>query len=260
MLEIAPAARALLAALGLDRYEALFDLEGGERHSQNRPWRLLHRVPLGDGAHGWLKRYRFPRPSIRFGLFASPLKREWRNLRWLAARSLPAADPLAFGERRSGPALRDTLLLTREVPGAHDLRTLCAGGRPADARGLIDALAGATAAMHRAGFCHRSLRWQDVLARRDEDGWRVFFLDCPLGGPRRGPWLRAGIARDLAHLDRDAPGRFTRTERLRFLRSWLGPRWGARRGWLRRVHPLAERFRRRRDRAAQRAVRTPSRG
>jgi hypothetical protein len=252
-LELAPAAAPLLASLGLDRYEALLELEGGERHSQNRPWRLLHRVPLGDGAHGWLKRYRFPRPSLRFGLFASPLRREWRNLRWLAARGLPVAEPLAFGERRNGLALRDTLLLTREVAGARDLRALLAAGRPPDPRGLIHALADATAAMHRAGFCHRSLRWQDVLARQGGAAWRVFFLDCPGGGPRRGWWLRAGIVRDLAHLDRDAPGRFTRAERLRFLRRWLGPRWSERRAWLPGVSRLADRFRRRRDRARSKA-------
>jgi hypothetical protein len=73
--------------------------------------------------------------------------------------------------------------------------------------------------MHAFGNVHRDLYARNVLVRLDEDGPRIWFLDCRRAGPpswRSGPWS------DLATLDADWKGRLPRTDRLATLRAYLG--------------------------------------
>lgn len=43
--------------------------------------------------------------------------------------------------------------------------------------GFVMALGLIVGRLHRCGFCHGDLRWRNVLARKDEDEWKFYFID-----------------------------------------------------------------------------------
>jgi hypothetical protein len=72
--------------------------------------------------------------------------------------------------------------------------------------------------MHSFGHVHRDVYARNILVRLDEDGPRIWFLDCRRGGP---PSWRSGTWDDLATLDADWKGRWPRSDRLATLRAYL---------------------------------------
>src|SRR5207253_1005236 len=65
--------------------------------------------------------------------------------------------------------------------------------------------------------------WRNILVRLDSGGPAIFLIDSSRGGVRR-TWLSRhhGRIRDLASLDKLARFRLTATERLRWVRWYLG--------------------------------------
>jgi len=187
------------------------------------------RVRLADGRGLVLKRHN--RAGER-GLLGGtlPTSRSVRALRLghaLLVRGIGTARPAAALDLRRGGACRDTLLATETIEDAAPLWAwLRQGPAPAARRRLVWRLARMVQRMHDAGFSHRDLKAPNVLVAADGGGGpRPVLID--LDGARPGRRVPAGRrARDLMRLSvsLDEWGVARRTDRLRFLRAYLGPR------------------------------------
>jgi serine/threonine protein kinase len=182
--------------------------------------------------------------------------RSWVMGHGLRLRGLPTPRPLALWQRRRLGATWETYLLMEKTPEAVDLaRFVRSLGElnPAQSRARLRALIDETAAvvrmMHERGLSHRDLKAANLLVSPAE--WKLGYrglCEAQPGGPTRRDrvWLvdlvgvrrrdrlgRSRRVRDLARLEVSvlASGGLTRTDRLRFLRTWMG--WGlfGKEGW-----------------------------
>lgn len=227
-----PDLRDALAAAGLRRYEDFMETQRGEivvhagsSHSRriqlNGPSR-----PIGL----FLKVYR--RGGRRFFLRRDKAAVEAENYRFLRAAGVEVPDVVCFGSRRGLMRLQDAFILMREVPDAVGLDAFVARVWPNPAgesnhalrRQLLERSAALVRRMHDAGFYHIDLQWRNILvSRRDDALPRLFIIDSSRGGHRRGRIFREhGRLRDLSSLAKEAVIRLTRTERLRWLKGYLG--------------------------------------
>jgi hypothetical protein len=190
------------------------------------------RWPDPGGDLFYFKLYRPARASkkIQSAFRKDPARREHANLSFLRARGLPAVVPVAWGCRRRFGIVAACFLVTRDEPGFENLRMLLPVA--AEPRRWVVPLARLVRRMHDAGFFAHDLHLRNVMAARDDAMRpgsaepRLVLLDFPSGrilhadDPRR----RQAVVHDLATLDRDAISRFSRPDRLRFLRCYLGDR------------------------------------
>lgn len=225
-------ARARLAALGLDSLAGAFAAAAEARAQAGGRYKAIARL---DDAAGrlFVKRWDYDRLEVwlraalkwNFPVFSG--RRELDNLLALAAAGLRVPAPLAAGEETHGLRRRSFVVL-EALPG----QPLDAAPPPPAARARFDlarAVAALVARLHAAGFWHKDLYLGNVL--RAPDG-RLGLLDCErveraAGGPP--PRWRV---KDLAALDLSAR-HATRSDRLRFLRAYLG---------LARLDPAARRL------------------
>ncbi len=170
------------------------------------------------------------RAGLKRRLVGTSAEREWRVLCEAESRGVPVAAPVAVGVSRAKAGC--AVLLTEAFEDAESLsdvwqtRVEAHGTRDrlAAACPLLDGVARAIALAHDAGFEHRDGHPHNFLARRDEArSYEVRYVDV-LGGAFRSHLSAVAVARNLAQLDHFFRGRVTATERLRFLRAYLGHR------------------------------------
>lgn len=206
------------------------------------------------------------RRALRMMLGESRSMRGWRVGHAMLHRDIPAARPLAVLERRVGPFVVDSVLLTEAVPGGRDLESFlrsenerlhrgkaAAAGSHASARdarewrsiklALTDLLVRELRNLHDRGFVHRDCKASNILIA-DRPTLRMHWIDMDgirMEQPARADELQALMRLHVSLLD--VPG-LTRTDRARFLKAYLA-RFGAshlawRDAW-RALAPLAER-------------------
>ncbi|MBN2447240.1 MAG: hypothetical protein JXO22_10965, partial [Phycisphaerae bacterium] len=160
--------------------------------------------------------------------------RGWRMGNALLHRNLDTARPLAMLERRLGPLVLDSILVTEAIPGARDLETYLREEfdrhAPADWRrhknALIESLARLLRRFEQRGFVHRDCKAGNILVA-PQPAARVLWID--MDGVRLTQ--RASVSARLRALARlhvslsEIPG-LTRTDRVRFLRNYCA-RFGA---------------------------------
>lgn len=193
-----------------------------------------------------LKEYLKPLLSLRWPILGA--RNEWNALMDFHEAGLPTMTPVALGQ--SGvhsflitEALEDCTKLselampsrtTNGTPGATD----ASSGTPAssakrridppqanlpDRRRLVSRLAQTTRKMHQAGLHHQDYYLGHLLLPHSVTD-RIYVID--LGRVRKQvPLARRWIIKDLAQLNYSATGA-SRTERIRFLREYLGHRIG----------------------------------
>jgi len=134
-------------------------------------------------------------------------------------------EPLAVRATRTAGLFRRFTVVTREIEGVSNLLLLIPGLGPSDKRRLLERVADEVRRLHEAGIYHGDLTLQNVLS----DGANVHLIDLDkavLRGCREGRW----DVRNLSRLNRSVEklfgprGPVTRTDRLRFLRRYLGGR------------------------------------
>ena len=169
----------------------------------------------------------------------TPALRSWINGNGLRERYVPTARPLAVWQRRAGGLTREGYLLTEYVPDSCDLHVRLRNlTQTADVPGLrleIESVARLVRTLHERQLSQRDLKATNILT-----------------GPR-GPVLidlvgvrsprQLGLARRVQNLARlhasfRAVSGLTRTDKLRFLRTYMN--WGLRgrsgwKEWLRRI-------------------------
>ena len=162
-------------------------------------------------------------------LGASRARRGWKNGYALLNRDIPTARPLACLDRRIGPLVRDSLLITEAIPGAEDLeaylRTEFAQRSASDwlahKKQLIELLVRRVRRLQDRGFTHRDCKAQNLLVARHPK-LQVLWIDMD-GLAHAKRLTRRQLLRPLMRLHvslLDVPG-LTRTDRLRFLRRYL---------------------------------------
>lgn len=155
---------------------------------------------------------------------SAPCVNEYRMLLALRENQVPAVRPVAAASRTRRGRLVAHAVLTEHVGDALDLQQRLKD--PSDPLRTDRALRRRTAELvgrclnrlHTFGSVHRDVYARNILLRVEEQGPKIWFLDCRRGGApswRSGPW------HDLASLDADLKGRLPRTDRLTMLRAYL---------------------------------------
>lgn len=174
-------------------------------------------------ARNWLRHLRQLLPWSRSA-------RGWRVGQALLHRDIPAARPLALLERRIGPFVADSMLVTEAVPGATDLvqylereRARCS---PHEwfrlKRRLARMLAVELRRLEERGVVHRDCKAENILVRPLPE-LRLFWIDMDGMRVRRGATGRAAMQRALVRLHvslLNVTG-LTRTDRVRLLREYF---------------------------------------
>ena len=210
----------------------------------------FYRLDAGGEPALYVKVFSLPAAARwRYFLRPSKARRERDVARRIAALGLDVARPVAVGEVRRRGLLERSFAVSRDV-GARDLRAVLEGlrERTAERRELLERFAAFARKLHDLGVDQDDFSPNNFLLRPDG---AFVLIDFERARVRRGPLGERGF-RQLAKLHRRDFG-VTRTERLRFLRSYLGPGAGRaeRRAAWQKIWPE---FRRIRSRDARRAA------
>lgn len=161
--------------------------------------------------------------------------RGWRMGHILLHRRVATAPPLAVLEKRLGPFVLDSLLITEAIPGAEDLdqhlRRMHALLSPArwraHKRDLIQALARTLRQLENAEILHRDCKANNILVVR-EPHLHLMWVDMDGLRLRKRPLTHGERMRALLRLHVslcELPG-INRSDCLRLLRAY-STRWGA---------------------------------
>ena len=193
--------------------------------------RVAHFSYLPQGAPGRV----FVRRARRGGLLGAVLGglytavgRPLREVRAAtAARSagVGVPEPLAVRVTRVGGVFYRFTLIAREIENAEDLLTVAGAPPSGRKRALIDRVADEMRRLHESGVYHADLTMKNILM--SGDACYIIDLDKAMLAPKRDEQFDM---RNLARLNRSivkllgTRGFVTRTDKLRFLRRYLGGR------------------------------------
>ncbi len=232
------AKRGLRCANGLMRYEALAAIEAHRACVEGGPGDLMKNAPntrvtiIGDPALGrrlCVKEYRWRGLKNRAKDFVRPSQsmREWRNGLRLKELGVRVATPYALAERRLSRKHSSSYLVFEAVEGIKCLDLYAyetfRDGRATRARKLafIGFLANYLRHLHERGIFHRDMKPSNLLVHDMGEEWQITLIDFadlsvePIAH-------RTNRIRNLAQWNGSMPVVLSRTDRLRFLRAYLG--------------------------------------
>ena len=184
----------------------------------------------------YLKRYRIPRiTTLTSWLFHFSSTRtaldEWNTIRAFHRTGLPTMTHLAVGLPQGTGLYKSSFLLTREIEDVqrldhylpHHFTPPLHPDYIKEKRSLLKDLALLVKRLHCLGFNHRDLYLCHILVKREAPcTWKIFFADLHRVDYRKKVPLRWKV-KDLAALNYSAAGSsITRTDRLRFIKYYLG--------------------------------------
>lgn len=231
---------ALLTEHGLDHFEALWTLPLKDVDDPNLDrggWSRVGRIELtpsdgGEPTGFYLKRQsNHLSRSLRHPLGEPTFAREFRAIQRLQQAGIPTVEPVYFAQR-SMAGERQAILITRALDGYRSLDEwyrqwpdLSTGERSE----LTRATARLVSQLHEARLIHNSLYPKHVFVRLDDECSDARLID--LETTRIGWRGWQDRIRDLETLHRrsSAP---SDSERLLFLRHYLGERFGELHDWL----------------------------
>lgn len=176
-----------------------------------------------NGTTYYVKIYHRNGKGIRHYLGRGRIRGEWENLLYFQQLGIPTPRLVAYGQKFEFGQFSLGALITEEIQ-SEDLATLAKTGRslfhtPNWLNRVINQCADYTKRLHDHGFVHWDLKWRNILVSNDVEP-QVYFFDCPLGR-KQYSWLRKrGIIKDLACLDKVGSKILTRTQRLKFYKSY----------------------------------------
>ncbi|UCD29035.1 MAG: hypothetical protein JSV03_00695 [Planctomycetota bacterium] len=235
-MHIAEGAAELLDELGLNDVEAALSYRGGRFAALSSTSDTLEIFPPTGTERipsVYMKRYRYPKRSqrikavLRGSWFRKSRARfEFDRLSSMRTRGIRTIEPLAVGERRIAGLVTAGILITRGVAGQSLLSFAKTADdlSPADRRSIVTKLAQKVRRMHEAGVVHGSMVWRDIIIHKNVSGEYDFtFLDPGyvkrfyLPGCRR-----LGYMRDIIDLAATATLLCHKSDRLRFVKSYIG--------------------------------------
>ena len=157
---------------------------------------------------------------------------EVRNLLFFGSIGIPTPQILAWGEKRNSigrvvqdfiitEAVKDALPLDAFIqtvyPNQEDLNH-----RPARIN-IVRQLGRWTRRMHDHNFIHEDLKWRNILARPQQGGADLYWIDCPKGSFKKpGKLMDRKKLKDCATLDKLARIQCSKEERAEFILAYLG--------------------------------------
>jgi tRNA A-37 threonylcarbamoyl transferase component Bud32 len=184
-----------------------------------------------DGVTFYVKRYNYQGLGYGLkGLFrSSRARRAWFAANSMRLRGVPGSLPVAYLERRRFRILLESYLITRAVNGKRISemldKSVVSNAYLRTKRSLIQDLACWLGKMHLSGVSHRDLKDTNIVVQKREPGKYNFFI-VDFDGVRFGyvSWRRRikNISR-LTRAFQHYPA-VTQTDRLRFLKAYLGIR------------------------------------
>lgn len=219
----------LLRELGLDTLEGAKKFRHGRvvrEAAFRRTWRVETRVGIlyVKIHHGVAWRYRvahWRRPT-------SPARLEWENIQALLRSGFDMPEPVAVGEEAQPFGVpKHSFLVTREVQG-EPLDGFLAKGWPDPHQlgalkaheAVIKDVAGMIRRLHASGFYHRDLYCGHLIVTPDPRWGRPYMIDLARV-EQRFPPRRRWLVKDLAAMESSAPDTVSRTDKLRFLLTYL---------------------------------------
>ena len=211
----------LIARHGLRDFDAMMQREDGAIIKHAVPQRTTVRLQFPGGSAVYLKRH-YPESilqTIKNGLKldARPTAfDEFENIIAFHRAGLPTVVPIAAGRRHGA-----SFLVTEALDGCTRLDDYLGQTKlaAADKAELTGRVAGLIQKMHASGFNHRDLYLCHIL--RDGKG-NLYIVDLHRV-QRRGAVPERWRVKDVAALNYSAPaGIISRTDRLRFLKAYLG--------------------------------------
>lgn len=205
-------------------------------------WRRRSRVVVQDLAGGPRVLYvkRFLRPPlkaqierVRMGAWRHGTAWiEWNNIRRLEAIGVGTMRPIALAEKVTAGWEVASLLCTEQVPGEslekwlpREWAAAVATFGPAWRQRVVVELAQMVRRLHEGRLCHRDLYTCHIFVNIAPDGMACFRLIDLQRMLRVGLRKRRWFVKDLAALGASAPrGLISLTDRMRFLRAYLGRR------------------------------------
>lgn len=231
--------RPLLAQNKLLDFNTLMHYRNGTSVKQVRKERSTVKLMLNDtkGMVGaYLKRYHTPLITTvtdRLLHFSSPRTAldEWNTIRAFHRLGLPTMTHLAVGLPQFAGLQKNSFLLTREIEGIERLDHYLPRnfspplhtGQIKEKRSLLKELAQLVKRLHHLGFNHRDLYLCHILVKKvTPHTWEIYFADLHRVDYRKKVRLRWKV-KDLAALNYSADrNSITRTDRLRFIKYYLG--------------------------------------
>jgi len=232
---------ALLKGHGLNRFDALYDLSGGELFKQNR-YRSVDRIYL-QGEDGrshifHLKRHHPPLLARIRSVFTGfrikdGAENEWGKILRLEEVGIRTMTPVAFGAFRKWGLPYQALTLTEHLYGAEKLEDYLPshfgeGALSRDKitrkRRIIKETGKWARTFHKAGFHHQDFYLGHIFIKPGQgEDFTLHLID--LQRVREYKRLqRSMVIKDLAQINFSASqlSCLTRTDRLRFLKIYLG--------------------------------------
>ena len=165
------------------------------------------------------KRYRL---SLGWRYFMRPGRSagEWAGLNAMEKVNIPVPERVGFGEDRRFGRLIGGYIITRELESTMDLATFALevwyAMEPPEKQAVLkeirSKLFDLVKRAHDNNLFHRDLIWRNILVRKEPDGYRLWFIDCPR--LRHSRMNRAYLQMvDLSSLTRLALSVLTVTER-----------------------------------------------
>jgi tRNA A-37 threonylcarbamoyl transferase component Bud32 len=199
-------------------------------------------LPCDDGTHRVIwKRFRVTSPVDPFVALLRPTAalRSWVHGHGLRERCLPTPRPLLVLHRRRRGLAREGYLLTEKVADAEELSRHVAGldalpqaERRRHLRALVEQVGRLVRELHHRQLAHRDLKAANVLVQRTQSGPALWLIDL-VGVTRHWQLSRARRLQNLTRLHASFHRHplLTRTDKLRFLRTYMG--WGlyGKEGW-----------------------------
>ncbi|MDR0997311.1 MAG: lipopolysaccharide kinase InaA family protein [Zoogloeaceae bacterium] len=186
---VSPEARALLAAHGLDDFEALWrldlplvDLPNTERGGSSR----VSRLDVGEAAFYLKRQLNYLTHSLHAPLGEPTFARECRMIARYAAACVPALQMAYYGERRL-PEGRAAILLTWALTGWQDFGAWLARWQalPSEKKSALLAAAGhLIARLHAAFLCHGACYPKHLFVRENGNAFKACFIDLEKTRPR----------------------------------------------------------------------------
>lgn len=156
---------------------------------------------------------------------AGRAERAFRAAEMLSEEGFEAPTIIAMGKSRDSLYHAINFLVTLEVEGAEQICQLVPHLREdsklttKDKRDLIGAFGQTIGKMHAKGIFHGDLRLGNVLARKEENCWRFFFLDNER--TRKFNCLPKKLKlKNLVQVNMYQPATISNTDRMRFFRRY----------------------------------------
>jgi tRNA A-37 threonylcarbamoyl transferase component Bud32 len=172
----------------------------------------------------YIKRYTASGKKFRSFFRKSLICSEWENLVSLKKMGLPVPNLIAHGEKMKNGHFLGGALITEEVKNSANLAQHLSSNTDLINNkkwlySVIDQIAHYIHEMHDHKFIHRDLNLRNILVQTLGNP-AVYFIDCPAGGFKKGFYLKRGIIRDLAHLDKVARYLMSTKDLLRFYKKY----------------------------------------